>query len=49
MLLGLIGRSLLRARLGFLLDFSFNHLIVELHNQIISYIFIGALIQPWGF
>lgn len=48
MLLGLIGQSLLQAnlRLGFLLAFSFNYFIVELHNQIRYYMFTGSLIGP---
>lgn len=48
MLLGLIGQSLLQAnpRLGFPLEFLFNYLIVELHNEIAYYMFIESLIWP---
>lgn len=44
MLLDLIAQSLQLAglRLGFLLAFSFNYFIVELHNQMRYYMFAGS-------
>lgn len=43
MLLGLIA-ELASLKLGFLLAFSFNYFIVELHNQMRYYTFTGSLI-----